>query len=181
MPDAVGMTSLAILGVTVNGIAAYKLSGGKTLNEKVLNWHLLEDVLGWVAVLIVSIVLLFAQWPILDPILSIGFTLFILINVLKRFSQTIQLFMQAAPDKDIAGEIRDKLLALNHIADIHHLHIWSLDGEHHMLTAHLLLDTSIDASVQAEIKQAVKTLLDAYNFSHTTIELEQSLDACRDE
>lgn len=181
MPHAVGMTGLAILGVTVNGFAAYKLSGGQTLNEKVLNWHLLEDVLGWVAVLIVSIVLLFADWPILDPILSIAFTLFILINVLKRLSQTIRLFMQAAPDNGMANEVKEKLLALNHIADIHHFHLWSLDGEHHVLTAHLLLDTPIDNVVQTEIKQAVKTAIAEYNFSHTTIEFEQNLEACRDE
>jgi len=78
MPQTEGMLALAILGVLVNGYAAYKLSGSETLNERVLNWHLIEDVLGWVAVLIVSIVLMFVEWPILDPLLSIGFTLFIL-------------------------------------------------------------------------------------------------------
>ena len=110
----------------------------------------------------------------------IGFAFF-LINVLKRLSQTIRLFMQAAPDDDIANEVREKLLALNHIADIHHLHFWSLDGEHHVLTAHLLLDTPIDNIVQSEIKQAVKNTIAEYDFSHTTIELEQDLEACRDE
>jgi len=84
MPVTEGMLALAILGVTVNGIAAYRLSKGNTLNEKVLNWHLLEDVLGWVAVLIISIVLQFADWPILDPLLSVGFTLFILFNVCRN-------------------------------------------------------------------------------------------------
>ncbi|HEY9050199.1 MAG TPA: cation diffusion facilitator family transporter, partial [Gammaproteobacteria bacterium] len=88
MPHVQGMFWLAILGVCVNGIAAWKLSKGKTLNERILNWHLLEDVLGWTAVLIVSILLIFLDWPILDPILSIAFTLFILVNVLKNTYQT---------------------------------------------------------------------------------------------
>lgn len=180
MPNAVGMIWLAILGVTVNGFAAYKLSGGKTLNEKVLNWHLLEDVLGWVAVLIVSIVLLFVEWPILDPILSIAFTLFILFNVLKSLGQTVRLFLQAAPDRRIAEQTRGELEALEHVAQVHHLHVWSLDGEHHVLTAHLLLDTPISREAQAEIKSAVKSALEQYNFSHTTIELEDSLETCRD-
>jgi cobalt-zinc-cadmium efflux system protein len=86
MPEATGMVYLAVLGVVVNGYAAFKLSRGKSLNERVLNWHLLEDVLGWLAVLIVAVVLLFVEWPILDPLLSIGFTLFILYNVTKSFS-----------------------------------------------------------------------------------------------
>ncbi len=180
MPNAVGMIWLAILGVTVNGFAAYKLSGGKTLNEKVLNWHLLEDVLGWVAVLIVSIVLLFVEWPILDPILSIAFTLFILFNVLKRLGQTVRLFLQAAPDRRIAEQTRGELEALEHVAQVHHLHVWSLDGERHVLSAHLLLDTPISRETQAEIKSAVKSALEQYDFSHTTIELEDSLETCRD-
>lgn len=180
MPNAVGMIWLAILGVSVNGFAAYKLSGGKTLNEKVLNWHLLEDVLGWVAVLIISIALLFVEWPILDPILSIAFTLFILINVLKRLSQTIRLFLQAAPDNRIAEETRGKLQALEHVAGIHHLHVWSLDGERHVLSAHLLLDKPISSDTQNAVKMALRAALEEFDFAHTTIELEQSAETCRD-
>lgn len=180
MPDAVGMIWLAILGVAVNGFAAYKLSGGKTLNEKVLNWHLMEDVLGWVAVLIISIVLLFVEWPILDPILSIAFTLFIMVNVFHRVTQTIRLFLQAAPDSRIAEETRGKLEALEHVAEIHHLHVWSLDGERHVLSAHLLLDKPISSETHNAVKTAVKAALEEYAFAHTTIELEQSAETCRD-
>jgi len=92
MPVAEGMLGLAILGITVNGFAAWKLSGGHSMNEKVLNWHLLEDVLGWAAVLIVSIVLMFVEWPILDPLLAVIFTLFILFNIYKHFRETIRIF-----------------------------------------------------------------------------------------
>ena len=180
MPHAAGMMWLAILGVAVNGLAAWRLSGGRSLNEKVLNWHLLEDVLGWAAVLVVSIVLMFADWPILDPILSIAFTLFILVSVARRLLQTLRLFLQAAPDDEMAGEIRQKLLALDHIDGVHHLHLWSLDGEHHVLTSHLVLEANIDGRIQEEVKDAVRRLLDDYDFAHTTIELEQQREACRD-
>jgi cobalt-zinc-cadmium efflux system protein len=180
MPHAMGMTSLAILGVVVNGLAAYKLSGGKTLNERVLNWHLLEDVLGWLAVLIVSLVLLFVDWPILDPILSIAFTLFILVNVAKNLTRTLHLFLQGTPDKQLTIEIRDRLMAINHVAGVHHLHLWSLDGERHVLTAHLLLDAQISDEIQHAVKEDVKTACSDYDFVHTTIELEQDLEACRD-
>lgn len=97
MPQVEGMLLLAIFGVLVNGFAAFKLSKGKSLNERVLNWHLLEDVLGWVAVLIVSIVLLFVNWPILDPLLSIGFTIFILFNVVRNLKETLLCFYKPLP------------------------------------------------------------------------------------
>ncbi len=180
MPHAQGMFWLAILGVTVNGYAAWKISGGKTLNERVLNWHLLEDVLGWVSVLIVSIVLLFWDWPILDPLLSIAFTLFILMNVIKNTYQTIKLFLQSVPDDKLLDDIRNKLNALEHVSAVHHIHLWSLDGEKHVLTAHLEIDKMISIQEQKLIKDNVHDLLAKYSLAHTTIEFELPDETCRD-
>jgi cobalt-zinc-cadmium efflux system protein len=180
MPHAQGMFWLAILGVTVNGYAAWKISGGKTLNERVLNWHLLEDVLGWVSVLIVSVILLFWDWPILDPLLSIAFTLFILMNVIKNTYQTIKLFLQSVPDDKLLDDIRDKLKELQYVRNVHHIHLWSLDGEKHVLTAHLEIDQMISAYEQKQIKTNVHEILSEYSLSHTTIELELPDELCRD-
>ena len=180
MPVADGMIALAVVGITVNGFAAYKLSEGKTLNERVINWHLLEDVLGWVAVLIVGIVLLFVDWPILDPILSIGFTLFILVNVLRNLWATLKLFIQATPDKKTYRQVADTLLELPHVADLHHLHFWSLDGEEHVLTVHLVLSENLDIEARSDLKQRIDNVLAPYALSHTTVELEDPDEACRD-
>jgi len=180
MPNAAGMLGLAVLGVGVNGYAAYKLSHGKTLNERVLNWHLLEDVLGWAAVLIVAAILLFVDWPILDPILSIGFTLFILFNVAKNLLLTVRLFLQAVPDKVMRKEIYHQLSSLESVQEIHHLHLWSLDGDRHVLTAHLVLAQSIDQAAQANIKMAIANRLNGYDLAHTTIEFEFPNESCRD-
>jgi len=189
MPDAQGMLWLAILGVVVNGYAAYKLSDGKTLNERVLNWHLIEDVLGWVAVLIVAITLLFVDVPILDPLLSICFTLFILFNVLKNLKLSIRLFLQASPDEHIQEKIYQALTSLKHVQEIHHFHLWSLDGEQHVLTAHLVLDETLNSEKNCpqtmqkliEIKSKISTRLKPYNLAHTTIEFEFNDEVCRDE
>ncbi len=181
MPMTEGMIGLAVLGVAVNGIAAFKLHGGQTLNEKVLNWHLLEDMFGWVAVLIVAIILHFYPFPVLDPILSIGFTLFILFNVVRHVVQTFKLFLQATPDDDMQLQIRSGLLALENVAGLHHLHFWSLDGEHHVLTVHLVLDKDLEASELKRIKQEVDVTLAPFNLAHTTIEIEMPGEACRDE
>ncbi|HCO60898.1 MAG TPA: cation transporter, partial [Porticoccaceae bacterium] len=164
MPVTEGMLALAILGVTVNGIAAYRLSKGDTLNEKILNWHLLEDVLGWLAVLIISIVLQFADWPILDPLLSVGFTLFILLNVIRNFWVTGKLFFQAVPDKALHKEIEHKLLAIDGVSEIHHQHLWSLDGEQHVLTAHIVADHDggFGPDNYCAIKQSIAMALEQY-------------------
>lgn len=181
MPHAAGMFWLAILGVTVNGFAAWKISKGKTLNERVLNWHLLEDVLGWVSVLVVSILLMFFDWPILDPILSIVFTLFIMLNVAKHTRQTMKIFMQSVPDRKILADIRFKLNSLDHVDDIHYLHLWTLDGERHVLTAHLENDSILSATEQRNIKQKISHLLSEYSLAHTTIEFELPEEQCRDD
>ena len=180
MPMAEGMLGLALLGVAVNGYAVFKLKAGKTLNEKVLTWHLLEDVLGWVAVLIVSIVLLFVDLPILDPLLSIGFTLFILFNVLKNLKTTLALFLQATPDEEVQNNIEKAIKAIPEINGIHHMHFWSLDGESHVLTAHLELAHNFEVDKLIRLKQQVAMKLSSYNLSHTTIEFEFPKETCRD-
>lgn len=180
MPMAEGMIVMAIFGVIVNGYAAFKLSKGQSLNERVLNWHLLEDVLGWVAVLIVSIVLLFVDWPILDPLLSIAFTLFILTNVMRHLIATIKLFVQASPDPEIYQKIHQKLVALELVDNAHHLHFWSLDGERHVLTAHIVVSKELTSAERANLKENISEQLAEFELAHTTIELEYPDEACRD-
>lgn len=180
MPHTEGMILLAILGVAVNGYAAYKLSGGKTLNEKVLNWHLLEDVLGWVAVLVVAIVMQFVDWPILDPLLSVGFTLFILVNVLRNLRATAQLFFQATPDKTLVNKIESALLKVENVEAVHHLHLWSLDGEHHVLTAHINTQSEFKIEGYLLLKQQLEKAIEEFDLTHTTLEIELNNEVCRD-
>ncbi len=181
MPHTQGMLALAVLGVSVNGYAAYKLSKGKTLNERVLNWHLLEDVLGWVAVFIVALVMQFVEWPILDPLLSIGFTLFILINVVRNLWETARLFIQGTPDTETLEEIEQSLLDINNVESIHHLHLWSLDGEHHVLTAHIRVSSLETIQEYMDLKTSINAVLESNELEHTTIEIELEQERCRDE
>lgn len=180
MPDATGMLWLAFLGVAVNGYAAWRLRKGKSLNERSLNWHLLEDVLGWVAILILAVVLHFFSWPILDPLLSIVFTAFILFNVLKLLFATSKVFLQAVPDGDLRGTILARLEKFAEVREVHHLHFWSLDGERHVLTAHLLLQDCLSAEAQMALKERIAEQLAEYHLEHTTIEFEFPGELCRD-
>lgn len=177
--DAQGMMIFAIIGVLVNGYAAYKLSSGKSMNEKVVSWHLMEDVLGWVAVLIVAIVLYFKDIHYLDPALSLLITLYILYNVFKRLKETLFIFLQGVPSDINLDEIKNGLLNLEKVKSIHHTHIWSLEGEHHVFTSHVILKNIDKFDQVIEVKTAIKEHLDEYNFEHYTIETELDSETCK--
>lgn len=176
--DANGMLLFALFGILINGYAAWKLSNSKTMNEKVISWHLVEDVLGWVAVLIVSIILKFKDIQYLDPLLSIFITLYILWNVGSRLKESVFLFLQGTPLDINQEEIETKLLALDKVASIHHLHIWSLDGEKHVFTVHICLKDIVTNKDIIEVKQTIKLVLEDYHFKHITIETELAGEAC---
>jgi cobalt-zinc-cadmium efflux system protein len=126
-------------------------------------------------------VLMFVDLPILDPILSILFTLFILFNVVKNLKETLQLFLQAVPSAQQQDDITQTLLKLDGVAALHHLHFWSLDGEQHVLTAHLVLTHELAPKAQHRLKQQIASQLAPYKLAHTSIELEMPFERCRDD
>ena len=196
MPHAEGMFLLALLGVAVNGFAAWRLKRSGTLNAQAMGWHLLEDMLGWIAVLVVSIVLMFVDWPVLDPLLSVVFTAFILINVLRTLRATIGVFLQAVPAGAALADVEAALRAEADVAAVHHGRLWTLDGEHcrhkvfnaswtldgeqHVFTAHVVAARSLDAGEMTVLKGRVEARLAPFGFAHTTIEIELPGENCRD-
>lgn len=173
------MMGLAIIGVAANGYAAWRTKGAKSLNEKVISWHLLEDVLGWVAVLIVSIILQFKDWYFLDPALSVAITLFILYGVGKRLWDTVHLLLQGVPEDIDLDEVKAKLQSLEHVQSIHHTHVWSLDGQHHVLTTHLVLENIFSYEQIDDVREEALKSIDKYDFSHYTIQIELDKKTCK--
>ncbi|MCB0032286.1 MAG: cation transporter, partial [Anaerolineales bacterium] len=163
----------------INGFGAYRLHRNETLNARVAGWHLLEDVLGWTAVLVVSIILLFTDWYILDPLLSILITTYILISVISRLRQTVRLFLQAAPENVQLQDIRQTILQLEQVQNIHHMHLWSLDGDHHVLTAHVVVPPETTKKAASRLKRQLAHKIKLDNFEHVTIEIEYGQDDCR--
>jgi len=176
--NAKGMILFAIVGVVVNGYAAWRLSGGKSMNEKVVSWHLLEDVLGWVAILIAAILLSIWDIPYLDPALSIVITLYVLWNVMKRLKETLFIFLQGVPKEVSIPKIESKILGLEQVESLHHTHIWSLDGEHHVFTTHVKLCNIVSFQQLINLKKDIKTLLQPYHFEHYTVETELPEELC---
>lgn len=170
--NATGMIGFAILGIIVNGAAVLKTKSGQSLNEKVVSWHLLEDVLGWIAVLVVGIVMSFKDIPILDPILSIAITCYILYNVIINFKKTISLFLQTVPEEIDLNSIIKKFEEIDNVISSHHTHVWSLDSEHNVLTTHLVVDKQITIEELIKIKEQAKNEIKDLNMEHVTIEID---------
>jgi cobalt-zinc-cadmium efflux system protein len=178
LPDARGMLVFAIFGIAINGFAAFRAGRGKNLNSRIVYWHLLEDAIGWVAVLIVSLVLLVKDIYILDPLLSLLVSGFVLLNVAKNIKKTINLFLQGVPESIQIPEIEAEFLKMEKVKDIHHTHIWSLDGEHHVLTTHIVLSLDSKKEDIRRIKDKIRKLTGQYDLAHTTIEFEYLDDDC---
>ena len=172
-PDAQGMIWLAVLGVIVNGAAVLRLrKGANSLNERVITWHLLEDVLGWVAVLIGSVVMYYFDAPWIDPALSVGIAIYILYNVTSQLWQAGRIIVQAAPEGLHYDDIKHRLNGLEGVVDAHHLHLWTLDGEYHLASVHLVVEESRDMGSLADLKRRARELLHDLGVEHATLELE---------
>lgn len=169
-----GMIILAIIGVVVNAAAAYLTSGKKSLNQKAVNLHMLEDVLGWMVVLIGAVAMRFTGFSLIDPILSILVAGFILFNAIKNLKSIFGVLLDKTPVNLSLEKIREDLAKIPGVQDMHHLHIWSLDGAHHYITLHMIADPK----KQAKIKKSVRETLTKYDIFHATIEFEGPEESC---
>ncbi len=168
-----GMIVFAVVGVSVNFGAALLTREGGSLNQKAVNLHMLEDVLGWVIVLIGAIVMKFTDFSIIDPLMTFGVALFIIVNAVKNLKEVFSILLEKAPCGISTEEIKEHLLKIDGIADVHHIHIWSLDGQSHLATMHAV--TSADSS---DVKKKIKDELREHGIMHSTIELEKDGEDC---
>ena len=166
-----GMIILAIIGVILNFIAAYVTREGDSINQKAVNLHMLEDVLGWIVVLIGAIIMNFTDIRIIDPIMSIGVAIFILINSLKNLKKVLDLFLEKTPEDVDIEELKEHLLNINGVDDIHHIHVWSIDGYNNYATMHIV-SKSKDIN---KIKKEIREELEEHNICHAILETEDEV------
>lgn len=176
-----GVLWLAILGVVVNGAAVFKLKSGgsNSLNQRAIMLHLMEDVLGWVAVLIGSIIMYYTGWTIIDPILSLGIATYILFNVVRMLKSIFKVFLQASPEEIDPKELEVTLNELNGVSSIHDLHIWTLDNEYHILSCHIVVKDDVTIDEIEGIKSSARESLRKYKIKHATIEIEKEQEDCQ--
>lgn len=172
--SAEGMIVLAILGVIVNGIAVVRMKqGGDSLNEKMMTWHLLEDVLGWAAVLVGAILMYFFDLLWIDPILSIGITLFILKGVMTNLWSAGKIILQATPEDIDMDKLITMIESVEGVNQAHHLHVWTMDGEYNLLSAHIETDGNRKVFDLQPIKKTIYEVLGQhFHIDHITLEFE---------
>jgi cobalt-zinc-cadmium efflux system protein len=176
--DAKGMLVLALLGVAFNFMALLRLKKGDSINEKVISLHFIEDILGWVAVLIGSIVMLFIDLPILDPILSISIMAFILFNVYKNLRHLFRIILQGIPLNIDIENIKKQILTFPEVLEVHDVHAWSMDGEYNVMSLHLVLKDLTPQITVEKIKKDLRHSLEHLNVQHVTIETEFENEIC---
>lgn len=169
-----GMIIFAIFGVIINFFAAYFTREGESLNQKAVNLHMLEDVLGWVVVLIGSILMKFTDISLIDSIMSIGIALFIFINAFKNMKSILDLFLEKTPKNISVEEIKKHLLEIKGVIDVHHVHIWSIDGYNNYSTMHIVTD---EKNIK-ELKNKIREEMNEHGICHSTIEIEDKDDIC---
>lgn len=171
-----GMIVFAVIGALVNFLAAYFTKDGDSINQKAVNLHMLEDVLGWLVVLVGAIIMRFTDIRIIDPLMSMGVAIFIFINAVKNLKEVLDLFLTKIPQNISIEEIKEHLLEIDGVKDIHHIHIWSMDGNHNYATMHVVTDGDTHT-----IKHKIRDELLEHGIGHATLELESENEHCHEE
>ena len=168
-----GMIILAVIGFVVNLAAALFTKDGDSLGQKAVNLHMLEDVGGWAVVLVGSVVMRFTDISVIDPIMSLAVAVFILVGAAKMLGEAVNVFLEKTPVGMNINEISDNIKAIDGVTDVHHIHLWTLDGQKNYATLHIVTD------VEAEkIKSEVRRVLSEYGVPHVTIETETTAEQC---
>ena len=171
-----GMIIFAIVGVCVNLGATLLTRDGDSLNQKAVNLHMLEDVLGWIVVLVGAIVMRFTDFYIIDPLMSIGVAIFILINALKNLKEILDLLLEKTPRDISIDEIVEQICEVEGVLSVHHIHVWSMDGHNNYATMHVVVkgDThTIKHNIRGELKE--------HGIGHATLEIETEGEHCHEE
>lgn len=177
--NSMGMLGLAVLGIVFNGFAVFKLGDNQnSLNQKAVRLHLIEDLLGWIAVLVGSIFIYFFNWLILDPILSLVIALYISVNAFKNLKSVSGIFLQGIPQNVNLKRIEQEILNLDDVTEVHDFHLWSMDGEYNILTLHAVVDQSKTVEELKSIKQMIKEIATKNHIQHVTLEFESSAEDC---
>ena len=169
-----GILWLGIIAITINVLASLVIRKGQTKNESILSLHFLEDTLGWVTVILMAIVLRFTDWYILDPLLSLVISFFILSKALPRFWSTLKIFLDAVPEGVDIQKIKTDLAELDHVASINQLNLWTMDGLEKNAIVHVCLK---EMEHMETCKESIRIFLKDCGFQNITIEVDADLES----
>ena len=168
--DAEGMLWFALLAILFKGLAVWRTWKGTSVNQRMVSLHLLGDCLGWVAVLVASAVMLFVEIPLLDPILSVCISLYILYNVVHNLIVAFRIVLEGVPASIDYKALKANVEALPGLARLEELRVWSMDNEHH--TAEAVFTTTFTTWDEVEKqKESLRSLFVQYGIEQSVIEV----------
>lgn len=170
-----GMMIFAVFGVVVNLCAAVMTKDGDSLNQKAVNLHMLEDTLGWIIVLVGAVIMRFTDIAVIDPLMSIGVSVFIITNAIKNLREALDLFLEKTPREVNIEEIKEHIMEIQGVLDVHHIHLWSMDGSNNCATMHIVTN-----EFSHSIKEKIRQELEEHNICHTTLEFETENEKCEE-
>lgn len=173
-----GILVLAILGLGINSLALWQMRSGRSANEKVISLHLLEDVLGWIAVLVGAWLMMLTGWYRIDSLLAAGLAFWILLNALRGLFQNTGIFLQRIPSSVNLEALVQQILDLPAVYSLHDLHSWSLDGSYHIMTLHVVLRYPLNPTESLTLKRQIRTIAQGQGIDHLTIEFENLDEIC---
>lgn len=174
LPQTGWMMAIAFIGIIINGVAFKSLHAGSSLNEKTAALHLFEDVLGWVAVLIGAVVMYFTGWAIIDTLLSLGIAVYIGFNSIRQLRKSSRVFLQSVPADIDLPKVESAVLENENVKSVHNVRVWSLDGEEHIVSIHVVLKKDLRISEIEPIRADLKKALKESGLNEVTLQFESS-------
>lgn len=136
------------------------------LNVKAAYLHVLGDLLGSIGVIVSGILIYFTHWNIIDPLITLLFAVVILFTSGKVLKKTIKILMEGTPSGIKYEEVKEDLLILKDVKEVHDLHIWSISTKHLALSAHLVSERDVT-------QEAIELIQRKYKIFHTTIQIDR--------
>ncbi len=166
------MIFFAFLGIVFNGYIVIRFKGSKKISDRAVLIHILEDLLGWISVLIGSVLIFIFDWQIVDPLLSMILGIVILITASRNIWQTFQIILHRVPKGIEVEKISTEIMVIDNVLEIKDLHIWTVDNERLYAIVHIVYENN-----EEFIKENIRTILRKQGIEHTTIELETQMDS----
>lgn len=162
----------SILGIIINVIGFKLVNTGNSISNKALAANLFADIANFIAIFISSIIIINFDFYFIDPLFSIVFSIYLIIISLKAFKSIFKIVMQAIPDNIDYQSIYDHIIKHEFILDVHDIHIWDLDSEDHIFTAHIVVKDNLSDTQIMDMKEHIRKDLENYNINHSTIEVD---------
>lgn len=177
--QSMGMLTISVIGLVVNIIAAWILMSGdkdENLNVRSAFLHVLGDMLGSVGAITAALLIYFFGWGLADPIASIAVAILIIISGWRVTKESFHVLMEGTPEQIELNEVKDEIMKIPEVIDVHDVHVWSITSGVLMFTGHIAVEGG--GAHDRVLHKAQKLLHDRFGIDHSTLQVEGEEHGC---